>query len=307
MPDFIRRTLTGIKRAPALSPARRLLRWLAEPLYRRRFEAASRRTEAEARSALASFPRNSNAPAHTLEGKLIVSLTSFTKRFETLPNTLKSLLDQNLKADHTILWIGEADWPNLTPEILSLRDFGLTIERCEDLRSYTKLIHTLEHWPDAFIITADDDQYYPENWVRSLVEAHDPANPAILCRRALGPTRHADGRMKPYAEWERNVPALSTPQARSIFPTGVAGILYPPHSLAPEVLDKTLFQKLSPTEDDLWFYWMGRRAGTPYKRVGPDFIQLIWPGSQQVSLISVNSQGETDRQVRQLEDYFGIV
>ena len=60
---------------------------------------------------------------------------------------------------------------HLTPEILSLRDHGLQIEPCQDLRSYTKLVHTVERWPDAFIITADDDQYYPNDWIRILARS----------------------------------------------------------------------------------------------------------------------------------------
>jgi len=283
------------------------MRVFVQPLFHWRWNRMTRTMTAHAQDALSRFPRHQGAPQHPLPGRLIVSLTSHTPRFPTLPGTLKSLLDQDMKPDHTVLWIGDKDWPNLTPDILALVDQGLEIQRCEDLRSYTKLIHALERWPDAFIVTADDDQYYPGDWLRGLVSAHDPARPAILCRRALGPRRHRDGRMMPYATWERDVPALADPERDSIFPTGVCGVLYPPGALSPEVTDRNLFTQLAPTEDDLWFYWMGRRAGSVYRRIGPDFVQVIWPGSQESSLISFNAQGETDAQIRRLEERFGFV
>lgn len=261
-----------------------------------------------ARRAVERFPAIDGTP-HPLPGELVVSLTSHPPRYATLPMTLKSILDQKVRPDRTILWIAHQDWDALTPEILRLRDFGLSIERCDDVRSYNKIVHALDRFPEAFIITVDDDLYYsPEN-VRRLTQGYVSGEPAICARRAHRIARRPDGGMASYGIWEMGY--LSAPgegaRAADLFPTGIGGVLYPPRSLAPETSDRALFMQLCPTADDLWLYWMGRRAGSLYRQVGPVFPQIMWDGSQEVSLYATNASGGNDRQIAALEAHFGIV
>jgi hypothetical protein len=267
-----------------------------------------RAMETSAHRAIARFPAIEGVP-HSLPGELIVSLTSYPPRYPTLPMTLKSILDQKVRPDRTILWIAHQDWDALTPEILRLRDFDLTIARCDDVRSYNKIVPTLERYPDAFIITVDDDLYYsPEN-VRRLTDGYLSGEPAICARRAHRIARRADGGMARYATWEMGYLARpdEPPNATQLFPTGIGGVLYPPRSLAPEATDRALLTRLCPMADDLWLYWMGRRAGSLYRQVGPFFPQIMWDGSQDVSLYASNAAGGNDTQIAALEAHFGIV
>ena len=55
---------------------------------------------------LSRFPQHAGAPRHRLPSELIVSLTSYPPRFKTLHLTIKSLLDQTVRPDRIILWIG---------------------------------------------------------------------------------------------------------------------------------------------------------------------------------------------------------
>jgi hypothetical protein len=258
--------------------------------------------------AVARFPAV-EGERHALPGDLVVSLTSHPPRYATLPMTLKSVLDQKVRADRTILWIADKDWDALTPEILALRNYGLDIERCDDVRSYNKIVHTLARYPQAFIVTVDDDLYYSPEMLRRLTEGYLSGEPAICARRAHLIKRDAHGEMMPYGDWafgyiaEPGDAAIAT----DLFPTGVGGVLYPPGSLSHEVLDRTLFTKLCPTADDLWLYWMGRRANAKYRQVGPVFPQIIWEGSQGVALYADNSAGGNDRQIAALEAHFGKV
>ncbi len=256
--------------------------------------------------AIASFPRHRGA-RHDLPAELVVSLTSFPPRYPTLALTLKSLLDQNVAPDRVVLWIAEADMAALPAGVLALRAHGLEIRGCADHGSYDKIIHALEHWPRAFIVTADDDVYYGPSWLETLVRGFDPGRPAIVCRRAYRPRRDARGAMLPYHSWRRCAGSAGAPSATEIFPTGVGGVLYPPGLLADEVTDRTLFTKLCPHGDDLWLYWMGRRAGATYLQVGPRFLEIVWPGSQERSLFAENVKGRNDRQIRALEGHFGPV
>jgi hypothetical protein len=261
-----------------------------------------------ARQAVARFPMVASEP-HTLPSELIVSLTSFPARYPTLPMTLKSLLDQKVRPDRTILWIADGDWDALTPDVWALCDHGLSIMRCDDVRSYNKIIHALERWPEAFIVTADDDIYYSPNWLRRLVEGYLHGEPAICARRAHRVLRTAEGCMAPYESWVFDIvsPAGTPATATELFPTGIGGVIYPPGSLSPETTDQSLFTRLCPTADDLWLYWMGRRANARYRQVGPAFPRIVWEGSQTIALYANNALGGNDTQIAALERHFGCV
>jgi hypothetical protein len=254
-----------------------------------------------AQRAIAKFPAI-NAATHRLPGELIVSLTSYPARFPTLPFTLKSLLDQTVAANRTILWIAHNDMPRLMQDILELQDHGLEILACDDVRSYKKIIPALERWPGAFVVTADDDVYYTSDWLECLTSGFNSADPAIICRRAHRPARNPDRTMRPYHDWSWEV---ENKPGAEIFPTGVGGVLYPPGSLSAETTDRALFSALAPNADDLWLYWMGRRAGASYRQVGPYFKQINWAGTQRTSLFGENQVGGNDSQIRALEAHFG--
>ena len=140
---------------------------------------------------------------HGLPGALIVSLTSHLPRFATLHRTLKGLLRQSVRPDRLILWIAETDELPAKVEALSKR--GLEIRRARHLGPFTKLLPALAAFPDAFIAIADDDVHYAPDWLEGLIGSHDPAAPAILCRRAHRLGTGADGAILPFASWEKDV------------------------------------------------------------------------------------------------------
>jgi hypothetical protein len=242
------------------------------------------------------------SPRHDLPVELIVSLTSYPKRFDTLDLTLKTLMSQSVRPDRLILWIDPRHVPLLPKAVTDLTRHGLAIEACEDLRAYTKLIPALRRYPAAAIVTADDDIAYPRRWLEALTE--DYRGDVITFHRCHRPRREADGSLAPYRSWEQNLP-VAEPDAE-VFPTGVGGILYPPGVLSDEVLDQATFQDLCPLADDIWFYWMGRRAGARYRKVGRVFKLVSWPGSQAQALLHQNvDQDANDAQIRQMTERFG--
>src|SRR6056297_1722336 len=58
-----------------------------------------------------------NVKNHGLPGELIVSLTSYPKRFKTLPLTLASILNQSVKPNKVILWIAYEDKSKLPKKV----------------------------------------------------------------------------------------------------------------------------------------------------------------------------------------------
>ena len=105
---------------------------------------------------------------HNLNKELIVSLTSYSKRFGTLPLVLDCLQNQTILPDKIELWIEENDKSLLPEKIYNFK--GVDIKFCENgLYSYKKIIPTLKEGDDRFIVTFDDDILYPLNSLEALV------------------------------------------------------------------------------------------------------------------------------------------
>lgn len=257
---------------------------------------------------LAQFPRNPDAPRHSLPGELVISLTSYPARFATLHLTIKSLIDQTVRPDRIVLWIAEGDIGQLPETLTSLRDDRFQIESCEDLRSFKKILPSLASFPKAFILIADDDTYYPEEWLRSLVDTYDPASPSVVFTRGHRPRYTADGRLMPYRQWDRN--AVNDPEgsvSQDMMATGNGGVLYPPGSLPPETTNLETIRKFSETSDDVWLYFMRRRSGFPVKRVpGPKREYVEWDGTQAQALWALHRTGKKDEHLQAMADEFGL-
>ncbi len=256
---------------------------------------------------LSRFPRFADAPRHSLDGDLIVSLTSYPPRFARLALTLKSLLDQQLRPDRTLLWIADGDMAELPPDVLALRDHGLEIRPCADVGSFKKILPALEAFPDSFILIADDDSYYPPGWLGGFVRTFDRADPTIVAGRTHRLVRDASGKPAPYEKWDKDVfDRRASAPSRDLLPTGNGGVLYPPGSLPPWVVDDALRRRLSPTCDDLWLFFAARQVGTRTRRIPGFRLPLVeWPGNQEGSLRRFHRGGRKDAIIRALSDHFG--
>jgi hypothetical protein len=236
-----------------------------------------------------------------LPGELIVSLTSYPPRFRTLDLTLRCLLTQTVRPDRVILWIAQADMAKLPPAVVALAEYGLDIRACKDIRSYKKIIPVLAAFPSAYIATADDDVYYAARWLRQLVDL--AGERIVVCHRAHAVRIDDAGRIRPYMAWG----SVAGAAAGALFPTGVGGILYGPSSLSPEVLDEELFTRLCPNGDDIWLWWMGRRAGSEYRKTRSKWKELWWAGTKKQGLFQTNVFGPgNDEQIRNMVAHFGI-
>ena len=259
-----------------------------------------------AEAAIAQFPRNPDAPRHGLPGHLIISLTSFPPRFPYLEPTLKSLLDQTVRSDKIVLWIAPADLEKLPRSILDLAGDTLVIREFEDIRNFKRLVPAKDAYPDSFIIFVDDDIFYPQEWLERMVKAYDPMEPTVVCYRAMRIRHRRDGALSPYRTWPDALDERSERPSTDLLPINSMGVLYPPGSLPPEAFDYSLIQKLSPTSDETWLFFMWRLAGWRAKRVPgplPDFAE--WPGSQEQALWRMHKRGTKDAHFQTLSEHFG--
>lgn len=243
---------------------------------------------------------------HNLDAPLVVSLTSYPPRFPVLQRTLQSLLMQTTKPDHLILWIADKDVRTLPVTIWALVAHGLSIKTCSDIGSYKKIMPTLISYPDAVIVTADDDVYYWPTWLEELVSAYKPGAKEVLCHRAHQIIYRADGRPAPYRDWKFET--ANTNASKAIFPTGLGGILYRPSIFTTDVTQKERFQTYCPSADDIWLFWMASLNGAQFRKVGPVRRFVLWKGGQDVALYNHNVLGTdaNDKQIGAMIAAYGL-
>lgn len=216
----------------------------------------------------------SGVSVHSRKPEFIVSLTSFPERMDELHYTIHSLLSQTFKPDGIVLWLYRGQFPGLEQDLpeplLAMADRGLTIRFCEqDLKSYTKLVPALKAYPQAIIVTADDDIYYDRDWLDQLARAYLTAPDMIHAHLAkvIGLQEH--GAPESYEKWHRaTLQGWHREDPARLFATGYGGVLYPPGSLHADTVRDELFLGLAPDADDIWFWAMRVLNGTGIRLTG---------------------------------------
>jgi hypothetical protein len=231
----------------------------------------------------------------------IVNLTSYGERaWKTAPYAVCSLFNQTVLPDRIIIWL--AHGTPISPVLSELQKKGLEIRYCEDIKSYKKLIPALREFPDDVLITADDDVYYPENWFELMKTSYtnDPAR--IYAHRLHEIKLDKDKNIMPYREWRMEIKTVES--SRRLFPTGIGGVLYPPHSLDNRVLDIDGLLKLAPTTDDIWFWAMAKLKGTEHALINNGCSHFEDIERVNEGLYIKNVYGNNDVQIRNIIKYF---
>ena len=247
------------------------------------------------------------------ENKIIVSLTSFPDRIYDIHYCIYSLLNQDFKPDMVILWLAEEQFPNkeddLTEELLKLKTNGLTIKWCNDIKPYKKLIPALKEFPDDFIVTVDDDIYYPRGWLGNMWEQYEKSPNTIISGRARRMILNSKGLIQDYDFW----PFVKENSESSFlnFPTGAGGILYFPHALNEEVTDEKLFLKLCPSGDDIWFWSMAILNKIKITVIDEPMVALTYVNLarergvlDELTLWNLNKEGNNNTQMENLVNEF---
>lgn len=213
--------------------------------------------------AISQYQNNPSTYLHTLkklykyDKKIIVSLTTYSKRIKTVHKTIESLLNQSLLADKIILWLDENEFKRqeLPANLTNLESDVFEVRFCPNYRSYKKLVPTLQSYPNSTIVTFDDDIYYPADQLEKLVLTHLD-NPEEIITHVARNILFREGELLPYVKWVHVFKdQIGQPQLH-LLPIGVGGILYPANALHPEVTNISAFMKLAPHGDDLWFKCM---------------------------------------------------
>ncbi|MBQ6750222.1 MAG: hypothetical protein IJR02_05560 [Bacteroidaceae bacterium] len=254
----------------------------------------------------------SGVTKYEYDRELVVSLTTYGDRIHTVHQTIESIFQQTCQANRVVLWLATEEFCNQPlPELLKRQiKRGLEIRFVKDIRSYKKLIPALAEFPQANIITVDDDIIYPIDMVELLMKAHQ-RHPAAICAIASRKIElNPDGTFCPYNSFLFENPAKDECSFYYI-PEGFGGVLYPPHALHEEVSDEAKFMSLAPTADDLWWKAMELLNKTPVVQIHRYWDLWDWyiinETVQKGGLHNLNlGEHRNDAQLKALFDHYDL-
>ena len=207
------------------------------------------------------------------QGTAIVSLTSFPKRIHTVWVTIASLMNQTVKPKKIILWLSKEQFFNkkIPKSLEKLKKRGLEINFCDDIRPHKKYFYTMKEFPNDVVITADDDIFYPENHIETLLLESEKYPNCVVCRWSHEILLDKYGRFIPYNNWPNE---SKREPSFALLPVGCNGVLYPARALSGEVFNKDRLIELALYTDDLWLKCMELLNNT--KAVNCDETPIIF-------------------------------
>ena len=239
--------------------------------------------------------------------QVVVSMTSFPEAIPYAVKSIRSILNGSVLPDKVVLYLTFSQFENgeipLCLKNLSENNKIFEIRNyVRDIRSYRKLIPALSDFPEAVIVTVDDDVAYHKHMLRDLINFHQQFPNAVLAHRVkrirVGVSYR---RWRKYRWYDFIFKRIH--QSYLNLQTGVGGVLYPPQSLRKDMLDVELFLRIAPSTDDIWFWAAAVANGcyvvpVPFGRNKPHGLKK----PKELSLKTSNFKGKIDRNLKALNE-----
>lgn len=241
---------------------------------------------------------------------LTISLTTFGKRIQDVFLAVESIGFQSLKAGRVVLWLAEDEFldSKLPLSLKRLAERGLTINYCEDIKQYKKLIPSIKSYPNDIIITIDDDMLYNVNLIEILFNNHMSFPKVIFCGAANHMLFNENNLLKSYNYWIKNDKKTFSPSLMN-FAIGFGGVLYFPNCFNKDITESSLFMHLAPFSDDIWFKTMSLlneiEVCSVFNQLGAAGKQIPIEEAQLDSLAMINVlENKNDDQLKKVFDYY---
>lgn len=250
-------------------------------------------------------------------GNVYVSLTSFPARLETTYFAICSLFVQKTPANKIILTLTKEEFPegekSIPQKILDLKKKGLEILwGDENLKPHNKYFYAMKKYPQAIIITADDDILYPPNTISKLIETYKK-HPQAICALGIRQIVIEKGIPAPFARWNANLcyepyrisKEILGQERMDILAEGGSSVLYPPSIMPQETFNVCKIKKLAPYADDIWLKGMQLLANIPAVCYNNNQKVHIMSEAQNVGLYQINMENnQNDVQFQAILDEY---
>ncbi|UAK16379.1 hypothetical protein [Sporolactobacillus terrae] len=241
------------------------------------------------------------------KGRVIVSLTSYGKRIKTVHYSINCLMHQSVLPDYIVLYLSNEEQNNqLTKELTTLVKKGLIIRYVKDIKAHTKYYYAMKEFPNDIIITIDDDIIYDADLIEELIVSYQKKKFAVHAMRGHRMLVKS-GLLQRYNDWELESRYTRMP-VMDLLPTGVGGVLYPPHLLPEETFDLDMIQKLSPYADDIWLKAMELLSEVPTVIASKKYRPIIEAdGTQEKALNHINvNEALNDKQLEAVFNHYDL-
>lgn len=202
-----------------------------------------------------------------------VSLTTHGIRMDTVHGAIYSILRGSVVPEYLVLVLNSE--PKSAVAIRSierLKRHGLKVLIAPNFGPHTKYFPVVMQAdrPLDILVTADDDIFYPRNWLERLVQTHRQYSEDVICWWAKE-MRMENGNLLSYHAW----PNAATFEAdRSNFALGVGGVLYPHSMIRALRVAATGFLTCCARADDIWLHAVALRSG---HKIRPIVCTFTWP------------------------------
>lgn len=244
------------------------------------------------------------------EPKVIVSLTSYKKRFPTLSICLKSIFNQTVLPDKLILFLSKDEsYEDLPDSVKDLQKYGLEIKFVDgDLKPHKKYYYAMQSYPNDIVITLDDDLIYDPTLLEELLKVHKRFPNCVVAARAHEIT-FKNGKIDEYINWNQCSTDEYIPSFKYMATEG-AGALYPPHLLNLDLLLDLNYVNKYINVDDLWLKAVEVVSEVPVvicnKKLEKNRIEIT--SAQKNALANKNvGQGQNDIKIMELDKDFNLL
>jgi hypothetical protein len=225
--------------------------------------------------------------------QVIVSLTSFPLRIDKVWMVVETMFRQTIRPDKIVLTLSELQFKEkkIPKKLLEQTQRGLEIIWTnDDLRSHKKYYYVMQKYPNAIVITVDDDILYEKNLIRKLLDFNQTYPNCILCN--WGSIKAG----KEYSKWKNLLFEFRAP-SYSTLQIGVGGVLYPVGSLYKDVFRKEIFLNICPLADDIWLNTMALLNNTKIVKTDYQYyyIPILYKDNFELNKINI---GENQNNVQ---------
>lgn len=241
------------------------------------------------------------------EQRIIVSMTSYGERLNTVHLALDTIFRQTVKPDKIVLCVTQEDYALLPARLKALEKKGkIELITGENLRAHKKYFYTMQKYPDDIIITVDDDVLYRRDLVEKLYAAYKLFPDCVCAIRVHRIKLDENGEPLPYTEWRLRSTEYVLQPRNDYLATGVGGALYPPHLFGEEAFNAERIKELCYYADDIWLKIMELLCNVRVVLADKNPHLTYTEGTQEGGLFNTNvNENQNDVQLNALLDHYG--